>query len=272
MKSIYASLVNSVGKIVEGLSRIPEGSLLDGVEPGTDGKITVLTIFPHADDETIYSAGTLIKLKKNPKVRLVLLNLTLGEKSPARSRMNLSGGEMARVRQKELRNAARAMSADEVIQFDYPDLGLEKADQPELLRKVLDVIDRAHAKIIVTFSPYGIYGHPDHRTANRVATEAFKKSPAKKLYYVSFDKLYALFRVIMCQFASGAYARLIYYHLKNPVPIKPTIRVDITAEKQMKKAALDAYASQKMQSNLTAFLEMSVVSDYEWFALAAENK
>ncbi len=44
---------------LSGCSDVPTGSLLEGVKPGPDGKINVVTVFSHPDDETFYTGGTL---------------------------------------------------------------------------------------------------------------------------------------------------------------------------------------------------------------------
>jgi len=36
---------------------VPKGDLLEGVRPGPDGMIDVLTVFAHQDDESIYGGG-----------------------------------------------------------------------------------------------------------------------------------------------------------------------------------------------------------------------
>ncbi len=270
---LWVRLLNLILEMASVWPRVREGSLLEGVAPGPDGKIGVLTIFPHQDDESIYSAGTLLKLKKDPRVRLCLLNLTRGEKSPSHLRLGISPEQMGRIRDRELLSVASVLGAEEVIQLDYSDLGLEGADPSELRQRVAEAITRAGAQIIITFDPFGFYGHPDHRVANRVAMEAFKQSRAQRLYYVSLPKWQARMRVILCDFSMGMkwYLPLVYHYLTRTTPVPPTLRIDIRAEKKLKRLALDQYASQKYHSNLTAFLEMSVVSNYEWFALAAEN-
>jgi hypothetical protein len=35
-------------------AKLPEGSLLDGVKPDANGRIDILTVFSHQDDESIY--------------------------------------------------------------------------------------------------------------------------------------------------------------------------------------------------------------------------
>jgi LmbE family N-acetylglucosaminyl deacetylase len=272
MWKVYVGAANFLARIFSALARVREGSLLEMVDPGPDGKIGVLTVFSHPDDESIYSAGSLIKLKKDPRVRLHIASLTLGERSCSHLRLRISEAQMGRIRAKELESVAAVIGADEMIRFDYPNGGLESADQSELLQKVLDAITRTDAKIIVTHDPFGFSGHSDHRVASRVVSEAFKKSGAKKLYYVTLPKWYARLRIVLCYFPMKCCAQLVYYYLTHPTPVQPTVRVGIKAERPMKILALDEYASQKFYTNLTGFLEMSIVPDYEWFTLAAENK
>ena len=48
MKKFIAAIGLTVA--ISARAAVPAGSLLDGVKPGPDGKIDVVTIFPHPDD------------------------------------------------------------------------------------------------------------------------------------------------------------------------------------------------------------------------------
>jgi len=234
---------------------IPTGSLLEGVNPGADGKIDVLTIFPHPDDEVAYSGGTLLKLKQDPRVRVHILCMTLGELSPAKDHLGISPGKMAEIRAEELKSAAAVLGADEVIQWDYHDQGLPKADQKELYQRLLDAVHQTDAELIIGYGPEGITGHPDHITGYERTLQAFQNSGAQNLYYVNVPKvLYPIYR---------------YYSRQNPLPA--TLKVDIRCCKKMKLLALDEHASQKFFIGPMERLEFSVVFNYEYFTLAGQK-
>ena len=234
---------------------VPDGSLLDGIKPGPDGKIDVLFVSPHPDDESIYAAGTLILMKQNPAVRVHILCLTTGDLSPSEKHLKISKQEMGRIRVEEMKKAATVIGADSLTQFDYHDQGLAGADQQELARKVGQVIKSTGAEIVICYGPDGITHHPDHVTSSRVVTSEFKKSSAQRLYYISLPE--------------PAYP--VYYAYKRVHPERATIRVDIRSARELKMLALDSHSSQKYFDQPGLRLEMSDLFRHEYFALAAEN-
>ena len=156
---------------IQAAAAIPTGSLLDGVHPGPDGKINVITMFPHQDDETIFVGGTILKMKtEDPRVRVHIMCFTLGELSGAMKTLKITPEFQGKIRTKELEAAATVLKADEVIQLDYHDQGLAKADYNQLVQKALDGIEKTHAEVVITYGPDGMSGHIDHRTLSRAVT------------------------------------------------------------------------------------------------------
>lgn len=237
-------------------ARLPEGDLLAGVSPGPDGRIDVLAIFAHQDDETIEPGGTLIKLKKDPRVRLHILCLSKGEKSEAKFFLRISPEYQADIRKAELKSAAAVLGADEVVHFDYPDHFLNRADQAELLRKIMAVIDKAGPEIIITHDPAGITRNPDHICSSSVATRAFRQSQAQKLYYTTLPRSLYYLSALTTQFHEKA------------DPVWPTMKVDISDEMKLKKLAIYEHATQRHYSFVAISMHQSEHMKYEYFALA----
>lgn len=234
---------------------IPTGDLLEGVKPGKDGKIDVLTVFPHPDDE-MYCLGTLLKLKTDPRVRIHLLVMTLGELSPAKDTLQISSEKMAEIRGKEIEKVATVLQADSLIRWNYNDQGLPQVAPNELGGKILEVMNQTEAEIIIGYGPEGITGHPDHIAGYQATEIAFKKSRAQKLYYVNVPKaLYPIYRV---------------YALSpnKPDPLPATVKVDVRPFKKMKMLAITEHASQKYFIGRMEQLEMSLNFNYEYFTLA----
>jgi len=229
----------------------PTGSLLDGVKPGADGRIDVLTIFPHQDDETIFVGGTILALKQDPRVRVHIMCLTLGDKSRANKILHITPDFQGKVRSRELRAAAAVLGADEVIQLDYRDQGLPGADQKELYAQIADAMGKTNAEVVITYGPEGITGHMDHKAGSKAVTEVFKTGPAQKLYYVSMPRwVHAL-----------AFPGV-------KLPVAPTVKVDIRPYKELKLLAMDEHATQKWWAGL--FQQMTMENEFndEYFALA----
>jgi len=243
-----------------GFARLPEGSLLDSVKPGPDGEIHVLTVFAHEDDETIHSGGALLKLKKDPRVRLHILCLTLGDASEARYFLRLSGESLARIRMAELRSAAAVIGADEVVQFDYRDHFLKEADQAELVAKIKNVIESSGAQVVITHDPAGITRNPDHVACSAAATRAFKQSRAGRLYYTSLPRSLYWLPATFTQFHEKAR------------PVYPTFKVNIRREKKLKKLAEYEHATQKHFSFVGLTMSQGELFNHEWFALAESKE
>jgi len=255
MKKILLAITVS---LIFGLSAVAGelgSDLLQGINPGPDGKIDVITILPHEDDETIFVGGTIMKMKQDPRVRVHIMCLTLGDMSNTNKVLKITPELQGRIRSAELRSAAAVLGADQVIQLDYHDQGLAGADQNALRQKILDTINSTGAEVVVGYGPDGITGHTDHKTGSRVVTEAFKQSRAQKLYYISLP------RVASVIFAMGAQKR----------PMKPTVQVDIRPYKKLKMLAMDENATQKWFAGFFQHATMLNWFDFEYFALGADN-
>jgi N-acetylglucosamine malate deacetylase 2 len=240
-----------------GCARYPEGSLLDGVRPGADGRIHVIAVFAHPDDESFYTGGTLIKLRKDPRVRLHLLCLTNGNRDEAKDTLGISGEMLGRLRVKELESAALVLGADTVACPGYDDQGLAGADHALLLGLVQDAVRKAGAHVIITHDPYGLSGHEDHIVCSRVATEAFGATDAQRLYYVTMTPARYRFNLLFALSDSPAEKSV------------PTMRVDVRAEKTMKRLALYAHVTQHHFSFWNALaMREDMLFDYEHFTLA----
>ena len=236
-------------------ARVKPGDILAGVRPGADGKIDVVTIFPHQDDETIFVGGTLLTVKRDPRVRTHVICLTLGELSSAKEVLKITPEEQGRIRTQELLSAAAALEVDEVIQLHYHDQGLASLDPAALAKEIADLIARTGAEVVITYGTDGITGHIDHRTLSKAVTAAFPQSQAQKLYYVSLPRRLAL----------------VYSLHSHTRPQPPTLAVDIRSVKKLKDLALHEHATQRDFSGRFSTLEMTGKIKHEWFTLAGEK-
>lgn len=241
-------------------ARLPGGSLLDGVKPGGDGMIDVLTVFAHQDDETIYGGGAVLLMKKDPRVRLHIMCLTLGQLSEAKDRLGITPEHLARIRVHELQTAAAVYGAEEVIQLDYSDQGLKTADREKLIGQILETINRVGAEIVITHDPLGFTGHPDHIVCSSVATEAFNRSSAERLYYPTLPAY--LYRAVK-KFRIGG---------TDIEPARPTMKIDISSVKKLKRMAFYAHASQKHFSGVNIPGGAMMALDHEYYTLAASRE
>jgi LmbE family N-acetylglucosaminyl deacetylase len=139
---------------------------------GTARSLRLLCILAHPDDESLGLGGILAKYRAEG-VETYLVTATRGEKGwfgPPEE--NPGPAELGRIREGELKEAARVLGLREVSFLDYHDGELDKADQQVLTRQLVGHIRRIRPQVVVTFDHNGVYGHPDHIAATRAATAA----------------------------------------------------------------------------------------------------
>lgn len=237
------------------------GDLLDGILPGGDGLIHVLAACSHPDDESFYQGGTLLKLGKDPRVRLHVLCMTDGSADVAGARLGIGPAGLARLRRRELEEACALLGAGEPAWWGLPDGGLASLAPGELEERLLAEIEGCGAALLTAHDPFGISGHPDHRAASAACAAAFRRSGAQALYQVTlapwrygYNLLFALSR--------GGEERA-----------RPSHRVDISAELPLKRRALHCHASQRSFSFLNGLaMREDLLFHHEHFALAGRKE
>lgn len=235
-------------------AKLPEGDLLQGVKPDAQGRIDILTVFSHQDDESIYGGGAVLKALEDPRVHLHILCMTFDQTSGAKDALGITPDHIGRIRVKELETAAAVYGAEEVIQFQYPSRTLGKQDPEKLISEIKGVIDKTGAEIVLTHDPAGITGHWDHVACSKVATEAFQRSQAQVLYYPVFPKsFYPIFLAFQPYRGHGT-------------PAAPDFKVDIRKEKKLKRMACYAHASQMRFTSVGNLTELFLLMNDEYFA------
>ncbi|MBO0792536.1 MAG: PIG-L family deacetylase, partial [Ktedonobacteraceae bacterium] len=93
---------------------------------------------------------------------------------------------LAEVRREELLAAAHALNISELRNLGFRDSGMagtEANNHPdsfhravfhEAVRRLVAIIREMRPQVIVTYDPFGSYGHPDHIQAHRVTLAAFE--------------------------------------------------------------------------------------------------
>lgn len=147
---------------------------------------SLLALFAHPDDEALRCGGTLAKYAAlGATVNLICL--TRGE-AGKNTDPTLGDVNLASQRERELHDACAALGINPPIFLGYHDSGRGdrlrrddplatiNADPIEMERRVLEVIEATRPQVMLTFDPHGMYGHPDHLVAHRVATAAYASS------------------------------------------------------------------------------------------------
>lgn len=158
--------------------------------------LKLFCVFAHPDDETFGTGSTLAKYSREG-VEVHLMVATRGERGwPVATHPGLA--EVARVRTEELKNAAAILGIRQVTYLNYLDGDLDKANQTEVLGQIVRELRRVRPQVVITFDPFGNYGHPDHiaiaqftQAALVLAADASYQDPAhlpahrvSKLYYL----------------------------------------------------------------------------------------
>ena len=143
----------------------------------------LMAIFSHPDDEGAMG-GTLAHYAQNG-VELMLVCATRGEVGEISDPALATPETLGEVRQGELERACEALGIQHLRFLDYRDSGMQgtpenedprslvQANAEEVRGKVVALMREFRPNIVVTFEPFGWYGHPDHITMSRWATEAY---------------------------------------------------------------------------------------------------
>jgi len=146
---------------------------------------SILAILAHPDDEVLGPGGTLAHYAAGG-YRVELVCATRGEAGEIAEASLATRQNLALVREQELRCSAAALGISQVTLLDYRDSGMEgtpdndhprafvNATQESVLPELVKVIRHLQPSIIITFEPYGGYGHPDHIAINRHTLAAFE--------------------------------------------------------------------------------------------------
>ena len=134
--------------------------------------LKLLCVFAHPDDESMGMGGTLAKYAAEG-IDTYLVCATRGERGwfgPEAQDPGLA--VMGEIRTKELHAAAETLGLKEVHFLDYMDGDLDQADPAEAIGKIVTHIRAIQPQVVVTFSPDGNYGHPDHIAISQFTSAA----------------------------------------------------------------------------------------------------
>ncbi|MBN1427377.1 MAG: PIG-L family deacetylase [Anaerolineae bacterium] len=183
----------------------------------------MLVVMAHPDDETFGMAGTIARYV-DEGVKVYLICATNGEAGMAEPEFMQGHTSVAEMRLAELYCAAETLGLSRVYTFDYRDSGMAgspennhpdclfAADVDAVAGRIVEVIREVRPQVVVTFDPYGGYGHPDHIATHQATVRAFDSAGdpgaypehieadrqvyrPQKLYFMTFDKRWLRFTV-----------------------------------------------------------------------------
>lgn len=134
--------------------------------------LRLMCVLAHPDDESMGVGATLAKYA-DEGVEISLVTATRGERGWGGPADEYPGAEaLGRIRQAELLEAAKVLGICHVEFLDYLDGDLDQADPLEAAAKIAASIRRERPQIVITFEPFGAYGHPDHIAISQLTTAA----------------------------------------------------------------------------------------------------
>lgn len=122
------------------------------------GKKTLMTVFPHPDDESMATGGLLVAAKKMGW-KTVVVTLTRGDRGKVF--VNPRGLSTGELREEELRKALKILRVDKYILGDFGD-GSVKEKEGEVAEWFLKIIREESPGVVITYDHSGVTGHPDH--------------------------------------------------------------------------------------------------------------
>jgi LmbE family N-acetylglucosaminyl deacetylase len=175
---------------------------------------TLLVVFAHPDDESFGNAGTIARYSA-AVVAVHYACATRGECGSVAPALLEGYADVGALRSAELACAARLLGLAAIHFLGYRDSGmpgspenshpgaLAQAPRERVGGQVVALIRALRPQVVITFGPYGGYGHPDHIAVHHAARAAFEAAgnPARfpeqidarlgawapaKLYYPTF--------------------------------------------------------------------------------------
>jgi LmbE family N-acetylglucosaminyl deacetylase len=169
----------------------------------------LLAVLAHPDDESFGMGGTLA-LYAQRGVEVHLICATRGEVGETPPDFERNDRSIAELRMDELRCAGQILGLKKVHFLKYRDSGMPGSDDnshpralaaapmEQVAKEIAGLIRKLKPQVVLTFDPFGGYGHPDHIAIQRATERAFhlagEQTPldllpphqSQKLYFHTF--------------------------------------------------------------------------------------
>jgi len=143
----------------------------------------LMVVFAHPDDEGIISGSLAHYARRDTEVMLVCT--TRGEAGEISDPALGTPETLGAVRQRELEKACEIIGIQQLEFLAYRDSGMAdtpenedpraliQADPAQVTPQIASLMRQFEPDVVVTFEPFGWYGHPDHVVTGQWATAAF---------------------------------------------------------------------------------------------------
>ncbi|HJV14941.1 MAG TPA: PIG-L family deacetylase [Propionibacteriaceae bacterium] len=144
---------------------------------------TILSIWAHPDDEA-YLCGGVMAMAAAAQSRVVCVTATRGELGVTDA-TRWPPERLAAIREAELAECLGILGVTEHRWLGYPDGGCAAVDLDAAAQQIADIIREITPDTILTFSPDGQTGHPDHIAVHRWTAEAVHRAGIGTLHVVA---------------------------------------------------------------------------------------
>ncbi|MBO0709428.1 MAG: PIG-L family deacetylase, partial [Candidatus Dormibacteraeota bacterium] len=140
--------------------------------------MTLLLVHPHPDDEAILTGGLILQAHAVRR-RVVLVTATQGEEGgPSHAAAPVGAVALASLRARELDQSCAVLGVDRQIYLGFRDSGVSGVPPAHATRafsavplseaaaSIAEVLRDERPEVVVTATPDGTYGHPDHVRAH----------------------------------------------------------------------------------------------------------
>lgn len=145
---------------------------------------TLLAVYAHPDDEVFGAGGTLARYASQG-AKVVLACATRGEVGEISDPSLATPETLGEVRERELWQAGKALGITDIRFLGYRDSGMagtpenddprcyHRADPDTAVGQIVALMREVRPQVVITFEPFGGYGHPDHIAVSKYTTAAF---------------------------------------------------------------------------------------------------
>lgn len=256
----------------------------------------ILVLLAHPDDEILGTGGTLAYYAKQ-WAYTELICATRGEVGEISDPTLATPDTLGEVREQELMGSARALGIKQVTFLDFRDSGMDGSPEnnnplafinrpvEEVVPKLVEAIRRLRPHILITFEPYGGYGHPDHIAIHHHTWEALHAAAdadylpelgptwqASRLFYqiVTWELFEAMRQKMEAKGLDTSFFSNLQERRQNPKawPGHWHCRMDISKMLDNKWRAFESHRTQFGEQSLFRRLspeEMKEVMRYEYF-------
>jgi N-acetylglucosamine malate deacetylase 2 len=199
----------------------------------------LLLILAHPDDESFMAAGT-VRALVSRGVRVALVCATRGEQGSVGEPPLATRDELPALRERELRAACDILGVELVALLDYHDRQLADAPVDAVRSALVGAIRRERPRVVLTFDPHGVTGHPDHLAIFRFALDAVTAA-ADDRWLPSLGPAHRVRRVVW----PGAIEPWVEWR-PDVLAETPGVDfvIDVAAQRDAKAAALRAHRTQ----------------------------